>query len=113
MNTLTDYQVINDKAGNPAFVVIPYEDFRHIREEIEADNLTLSNEVVGKTVMEDKSLLCAWREYRNIPKEAMAQRMGMASGEYEAVEKQKQIPGKYRKAAAEILGTDERLLTDE
>lgn len=112
MNTLTDYQIINDKSGNPAFVVIPYEDFRLFRDRTEEDSLTIPDEVVGKTVMEGKSLLCAWREYRQIRKEDMARQMKMTLEQYDFIENDNPDQRHVRKAA-EVLGIDARLLTDD
>lgn len=112
MNTLTDYQIINDKSGNPAFVVIPYEDFTRFRNQAADDDLTLPNEVVGKTIMEEKSLLCAWREYKQIEKAEMAHRMGMTADEYQSLENMSGLQGQHIKAAADILEIDSRLLTE-
>ncbi len=89
-----------------------YEDFRIFRDRTEDDSLTIPDEVVGKTVMEGKSLLCAWREYRQIGKEDMARRMNMTRDQYDFMENQ--TPDQRQvKTAAEVLGIDARLLTDD
>lgn len=113
MTALTDYQIINDKSGKPAFVVIPYEDFKRFQGEASDETLTLPNEVVGKTVMEEMSLLRAWREYKGIDETDMARRMGMPLDEYQSVEESEHLHETHLDAAADVLGIDARLLNDK
>lgn len=112
MTELTDYQIINDKSGKPAFVVIPYEDFKRFQEETADKTLTLPNEVVGKTVMEEMSLLRAWREYKGINETDMARKMGVPLSEYQSIEECKHLHETHLEAAADVLGIDARLLND-
>ncbi|QTA83874.1 Uncharacterized protein dnl_62960 [Desulfonema limicola] len=111
MNTLTNYQIINNKAGKPLFVVIPYDEFQLIQKQFSYEPV-LPNEVVGLHIMEDKSLLCAWREYKNILPETMAESMGITIAEYTALEKANILASHMLTKAANVLGIDAELLTE-
>ncbi len=113
MSRLTNYQIINSESGEPLFAVIPYEEFQQIRKHIEDEELTLPNKVVGLHILEGKSLLCAWREYKGISPDEMAEDMGMTSDEYLQTENKKILSPHILKKAAEVLGTDSRLLTED
>jgi hypothetical protein len=111
MNGHTDYQIISDKRGKPAFVVIPYEDFQKIQSRFKDSGSTFPNEVVGLHIMENKSLLCAWREHKGLTTENMAKRMGLSLAEYLEIEQSETIPIQYIDKAAEFLGIDPALLS--
>jgi transcriptional regulator with XRE-family HTH domain len=77
------------------------------------DELTLPNKVVGLHILEGKSLLCAWREYKGISPDEMAEGMGMTRDEYLQTENKKTLSSYILKKAADLLGTDSRLLTED
>ena len=37
MNALTNYQIIKNSNGNPAFVVVPYDEFRRFIHPVDTD----------------------------------------------------------------------------
>ena len=105
MKAPTDYQII-EKDGIPVFVLVPYKEF--IRQKpFQEKKVYLPQEVVEKHVLEDKSLVRAWREHKDLSQEKLAKRMGISQAAYSQMEK----PGaKLRKATyqkiAEALEID-------
>ena len=75
MNEPTDIQIIMQN-GRPAFVVIPYDEYRrtfHGKKIPEGDGIP--HEVVGMTVKKGYSLIRAWREYLGLTQQEVAERM--------------------------------------
>jgi predicted transcriptional regulator len=83
MNARTDLQIIHDSAGNPAFVVVPYE--RFLREYGQVHDL-IPNEVVGKIVMNEMHPVRAWREFLGFTQTEIAQRAGMSQAALAQIE---------------------------
>ena len=102
MKTLTNHQTILDSAGEPAFVVIPYGDFIKMSGIARKD--LIPNEVVGKHVMEEISMLQAWREYLGLTQDELAKRMGMTQAGYAQIESAKKPRKVTLKKAAAALG---------
>lgn len=106
MNTLTNsqqnYQTILNHVGKPAFVVIPYDEFQPRSSEIR-DGF-IPNEVVEKRIMEEMTMLQAWREYLLFTRTQIANCMEIDVTEYAKLETSK-CPSKFmRKKAADALG---------
>jgi len=75
-----DYQII-EQDGQPAFAVVPYDEFRQLIALYELDStVTIPNEVVKKHSIEGLSILRAWREYLNLTQEDMATRLNVSQG---------------------------------
>lgn len=105
MNTLTNsqrsYQTILNHVGKPAFVVIPYDEFKprpEIREGF------IPNEVVEKRVMEEMTMLQAWREYLLFSRTQIATRMNIDIADYARLETTKRPSKSMRQKAADALG---------
>jgi predicted transcriptional regulator len=82
MKSLTEYQVINDTNGNPAFVFIPYDVFINSKEGI-------SNGIpkaVERKTDKGMTMLQAWREYLKLSQREMADRMGITPAGYGQIE---------------------------
>jgi DNA-binding XRE family transcriptional regulator len=98
-----EHQVI-EKDGKPLYVLVPYEEYlalRHCRKE----KAYIPHEVVEKHLLEEKSLIRAWREYKGLSQGEMAKSMGISQAAYSQMEK----PGsRLRKATrgriAEAMG---------
>ena len=92
MTTHIDHQIIEHN-GKPLFVIVPYEEYKKLTEdkhiESEDKEVTFPHEVVEKSIIEDKGLIRAWREYKNISQEEMANRMGITQAAYSQMEKPK------------------------
>jgi DNA-binding XRE family transcriptional regulator len=83
MNVHTDIQIIHDRNGAPAFVVLPYADWLASRDRLE--NL-VPNEVVNLTFDHDWSPMRAWREHLGLTQAEVAARANMTQGAYAQME---------------------------
>lgn len=79
MKTPTDYQTI-DFHGKPAFVLVPWEEFKRVRPLLERDVRAngIPQEVVEAHVLRDIPLIKAWREYFSLTQGELADRMGVS-----------------------------------
>jgi DNA-binding XRE family transcriptional regulator len=80
MSAPTKYQTI-EHGGHPAFVLVPWEEWRRIEPLLEAEKAKASGipqEVVEAHVLRDVSLVKAWREHLGLTQEELASRMGIA-----------------------------------
>ncbi|SLM31404.1 Helix-turn-helix domain protein [Desulfamplus magnetovallimortis] len=78
MLELTKPQII-EQNGEPAFAVIPWNEYRHLIEnQVQQDesDIWFPHEVVGANIRGD-SLIKAWREYRNMTQEELAAKAGI------------------------------------
>jgi DNA-binding XRE family transcriptional regulator len=78
MKAPANLQVINDAHGNPAFVVIPYQDY--LRAYDREHDLT-PHEVV-KAVVYGSTPVRAWREYLKLTQAEVASRLGISQPSY-------------------------------
>ena len=78
MNAPTNIQVINGPDGNPAFVVIPYDEYRKT---LTAERGTIPHEVVSATV-DGATPVRAWREHLKLTQADVAARLGIAQSSY-------------------------------
>ncbi|TKB25021.1 helix-turn-helix transcriptional regulator [Desulfopila sp. IMCC35006] len=84
MNVHTNnIQIIHDRNGAPAFVVLPYADWLASRDRQE--NL-VPNEVVNLTFDHDWSPMRAWREHLGLTQAEIAARANMTQGAYAQME---------------------------
>ena len=102
MSGLTNYQTILGNDGKPAFVVLPYADFIKLPSVVRLG--MIPNEVVGKRIMNEVSMLQAWREYLMLTQADMAERMGMTQAGYAQIEAAKRPRKATLIKAAEALG---------
>jgi DNA-binding XRE family transcriptional regulator len=102
MKALTNYQTINNADGKPAFVVMPYADFLQIPGAITPG--MIPNAVVGKRIMDEVSMLQAWREYLMLTQSEMAKRMGITQAGYAQIEAAKRPRKATLEKAAIALG---------
>lgn len=80
MAKLTEYQKI-EYDGKPAYVLVPWEDWRRIEPLIEAQKARASGvpqEVVEAHVLRNDSIVRAWREYLGITQKELAARLGVS-----------------------------------
>lgn len=83
-NAPTDVQIINGPDGKPAFVVIPYAQYK-----AQAQDELIPHEVVSR-IVDGATPIRAWREYLNLTQEEVAKRLGIsqpAFAQQEAVNK--------------------------
>jgi len=65
---------------------------------------TIPNAVVGRRVMDEVSMLQAWREYLMLTQTEMAERMGISQAGYAQIESAKRPRKATLQKAAEALG---------
>ncbi len=107
MKAHTDYQTI-DFHGKPAFVLVPWEEYKRIRPLLEGDKARatgIPQAVVEAHVLNDVPMIRAWREHIGITQGELADRMGVSQAAVAKLEK----PGAKPRAAtfkkvAEALG---------
>jgi DNA-binding XRE family transcriptional regulator len=84
MNVLIDHQII-ERDGQPLFVLVPYEEYLAL---IERDTaVTIPHDVVERHIFEGISLVRAWREYKRLSQQELAETMGVSQSAYSQMEK--------------------------
>ena len=97
MNAPTNFQTIFDSQGKPAFVVVPYEEFRRMNGGYTPG--TIPNEVVNAAFDGDCSPSKAWREHLRLTQAEVAKRMGISQSAFAQMELSK----RPRKATLEKI----------
>lgn len=107
MRTHTEYQTI-DYHGHPAFVLVPWEEFKRVRPMLEGDkarSIGIPQAVVEAHVLRDVPMIRAWREHIGITQGELAARMGISQAAVAKLEKPVAKPrGVTLKKVAEALG---------
>ena len=80
------HQVI-EQDGIPLFVLVPYKEYLEQFQVQPAKEVYFPHEVVERHALEDKSLLQAWREYKNLSSRQIAERVGVSEKKYIQLEK--------------------------
>jgi len=93
-NVPTDIQIINDLEGNPAFVVIPYEQYL-----AQQNHQDLIPHAVVSRIVEGATPIRAWREHLNLTQEEVAKRLGISQPAYA----QQEAVNKPRRATREKI----------
>lgn len=107
MNTRTELQVIVGADGKPAFVVIPYAQYRKLRGGIRRG--AVPNEVVNAVYERGISPMAAWREHLGLTQAEVASRIGIAQPAYAQMERVKQP----RKATLEKVAAAMKLEVEQ
>ena len=66
--------------GNPAFAVIPWDEYQRLikgQEDAEATDVRYPNNVVEADKIQEKNSIKAWREYFNLTRQELAERTGL------------------------------------
>lgn len=83
MKTHTNYQIIHDLQGCPAYVLVPYHEFQL---KFEQPHLSLDDavpaDVVDLCFDHQYSAARAWREYLGLTQSEVASRMGISQSAY-------------------------------
>jgi len=104
MNARTDYQVIVGADGKPAFVVIPYEQFRALQGQLKDD--AVPNDVVNLAFDRGISSIAAWREHLGLTQTEVASRLGISQAAYAQTERAKRPRNTTLLRVADALGID-------
>ena len=88
MNKRTEFQIIVGQDGKPAFVVVPYDQFRRMQGGF--THGTVPNEIVNLSFEHGVSAMAAWREYFCLTQAEVADRIGITQAAYAQMERVKQ-----------------------
>jgi DNA-binding XRE family transcriptional regulator len=106
MNIPINHHVIEHK-GKPVAVVAPYAEY--VKKF--APEPTIPNDVIGRVIVGNATLIRAWREYRGLTQTETARRMGMSQPAYQQIEDKtgKPRPATLKKLA-QALEVEEKQL---
>ncbi len=99
MNAPTKFQIITGPDGQPAFVVIPYDEYRKT---LAKD--TVPQEVVKRVFVENMSPVKAWREHLKLTQQEVAERIGISQPSYAKQERGVSLRKATRLKIAAALG---------
>ncbi len=106
MTAPTNTQIINNEVGEPAFAVIPYEEYLHLIEAEYDDKLTIPHAVVIANLDGD-SPIKAWREHLLLTQAELAERMGVSQPSLAKLESPAANPRKSTlKKVADAMGIE-------
>lgn len=89
-----NFQTIN-KNGEPAFVVIPYDEFIQIYPHLKSEQTaTIPHAVVSLMVDKNISRLQAWREYLGFTQQEVAKKLGISQAALSQIESVNSKPRK-------------------
>lgn len=108
MNARTNFQTILGSDGKPAFVVVPYEQFRRMRGGFMPG--TVPNAVVNAIFDGPMSATRAWREYLRMTQTEVAARMGVSQAAYAQMEAAKRPRKATLAKIASALGLEPKQL---
>jgi len=107
MKTHIDYQTI-DYQGNPAFVLVPWDDFKRIRSLLEGDkihSMGIPQAVVEAHILRAIPMIRAWRDHIGITQRELAARIGVSQAAVAKLEKPNARPRRATlEKIAEALG---------
>ncbi len=104
MNAHTEFQVIVGKDGKPAFVVVPYDQFRRMNGGF--SHGTVPNAVVNLSFERGASPMAAWREHLGLTQAEVAGRIGITQAAYAQMERVKQPRKATLDKVASALGLE-------
>ena len=104
MNARTEFQVIIGADGKPAFVVVPYDQFRRMKGGFAHG--TVPNEVVNLAYERGMSPLAAWREHFGLTQAEVASRIGITQAAYAQMERVKQPRKATLEKVASAMGLE-------
>lgn len=104
MNARTEFQVIIGKDGKPAFVVIPYDQFRRMQGSLSQG--TVPNEVVNASFDQNISAMAAWREHLGLTQAEVASRIGISQAAYAQMERARRPRTATLEKVAAALGLE-------
>ena len=104
MNARTEFQIIVGQDGKPAFVVVPYEQFRRMKGGF--THGTVPNEVVSFAFERGVSAMAAWREHFGLTQAEVASRIGITQAAYAQMERVKSPRKATLEKVAAALGLE-------
>lgn len=109
MSAPIKHQII-EKNGVPLFVIVPYEEYLQKFNNTENEGLYFPNEVVKAHAIDGKSIIRAWREFKGLTQQEMADRLNLSPSDYSQMERTVKPEENTLRKAALALRIDWRLL---
>ena len=103
MNARIDFQTILGADGKPAFVVVPYDEFRRLAGSFTSG--TIPHAVISAEV-DGASAIKAWREYLRLTQAEVAGRMGVSQAAFAQMEAAKRPRKATLQKVADALGLE-------
>lgn len=103
MNALTDFQIIKDNSGNPAFAVVPWAVFQRLARP-DMMETGVPYEVASLAIDNDWSALRAWREHLGYTQAEVAARLCISQSAYSQHENSNRLRKATREKIAAALG---------
>jgi DNA-binding XRE family transcriptional regulator len=103
MNAPIKFQTIFGENGKPAFIVVPYNEFRRMSGGFTPG--TIPHAVVSAAV-DGASAIAAWREYLRLTQAEVAARMGVSQSAFAQMEAAKRPRKATLAKVAEALGLE-------
>ncbi len=104
MNARTEFQVIVGRDGKPAFVVVPYDQFRRMKGGFGRGGVP--DKIVNVVFERGVSPMSAWREHLGLTQTEVAGRIGITQAAYAQMERVKQPRKATLQKVAEAMGLD-------
>lgn len=104
MNARTGFQVIVGRDGKPAFVVVPYDQFRRMKGGF--THGSVPDELVNAVFERAISPMAAWREHLGLTQAEVAARIGIAQAAYAQMEHAKRPRNATLEKVAAALGIE-------
>ena len=86
MSEHTEHQIIRGPDDAPLFVVVPWDEYEKHFTGRPDDAVLIPHEVVELNLMQDMSLIRAWREHLGLSQRQVAERMGITQPAYSRME---------------------------
>lgn len=108
MNEHTEVQIIKHN-GQPAFAVIPYEEYLRLTSRPADEHTYIPHDVVGMHIAGD-SMVKAWRKYLNITQAVLAEKMNLSQPAIAQIERSEDPHSNTLLKVAKAMGIDPELL---
>ena len=106
MNAPTKIQIINNSHGEPAFVVIPFDEYMA---SLTQSNHLIPHNVISRTV-DGATPVRAWREHLGLTQAEVATRLGISQPAYAQQENSQRLRKSSSVKIAAALGIDPKQL---
>lgn len=102
-----------EQDGERVFAVLPYQDYLSLIGETDDSNVYFPEEVANMVLLEEVSLLAAWRKHLKVSQAELAKRMGVTQGTISQMERPDSKPQRATiEKAAKALGITPEQLTE-
>ncbi|MDD4219498.1 MAG: helix-turn-helix transcriptional regulator [Bacilli bacterium] len=112
MSKHTKYSRIVGSDGKTQYFLVPVEEFQQLLEQTNTDQqVTIPNTVVKMHLLEEMTIIAAWRKHLSLTQEEVAHRMNISQAAYSQIENAKHPRKSTQKKVAKAFDIDERQLS--